>query len=144
MSYNAKNYTEQGGNKTIIGGELEIKSGATLKLEEGAEVQGLPAGGTKLYMHKLTVGSYPNQKVLKFITTNPEKITVKGTSLINYLSDDEVVFKSFQGSTIFRFGYKGTNNMTAYYFTMNSDTGVTSTETTQFDSNSYVDTVTEL
>ncbi len=34
MSYNAKNYTEQGGNKTVIGGTLEIK--------EGAEVTGLP------------------------------------------------------------------------------------------------------
>ncbi len=35
MSYNAKNYTEQGGEKTVIGGELEIK--------EGAKVTGLPA-----------------------------------------------------------------------------------------------------
>jgi hypothetical protein len=34
MSYNAKNYTEQGGEKTIIGGELVI--------EEGAKVTGLP------------------------------------------------------------------------------------------------------
>src|SRR5574344_1096515 len=35
MSYNAKNYTEQGGEKTIIGGRLEIK--------EGASVTGLPS-----------------------------------------------------------------------------------------------------
>ena len=34
MSYNAKNYTEQGGEKTIIGGTLEIK--------EEASVTGLP------------------------------------------------------------------------------------------------------
>ena len=33
MSYNAKNYTEQGGEKTVIGGELVI--------EEGAKVTGL-------------------------------------------------------------------------------------------------------
>lgn len=33
--YNAKNYTEQGGEKTVIGGTLEIK--------EGASVTGLPA-----------------------------------------------------------------------------------------------------
>ena len=33
--YNAKNYTEQGGEKTIIGGTLEIK--------EGASVTGLPS-----------------------------------------------------------------------------------------------------
>ena len=35
MSYNAKNYTEQGGDVTHIGGKLII--------EEGAEVEGLPA-----------------------------------------------------------------------------------------------------
>ena len=34
MSYNAKNYTEQGGEKTVIGGELVI--------EEWAKVTGLP------------------------------------------------------------------------------------------------------
>ena len=35
MSYNAKNYTEQGGEKTVIGGTLEIK--------EGASITGLPS-----------------------------------------------------------------------------------------------------
>jgi len=35
VSYNTKNYTEQGGEKTVIGGTLEIK--------EGASVTGLPA-----------------------------------------------------------------------------------------------------
>ena len=30
MSYNAKNYTEQGGEKTVIGGTLEISAGATV------------------------------------------------------------------------------------------------------------------
>lgn len=34
MSYNTKNYTEQGGEKTVIGGTLEFK--------EGASVTGLP------------------------------------------------------------------------------------------------------
>ncbi|NCB92214.1 MAG: Head fiber protein [Clostridia bacterium] len=38
MSYNAKNYTEQGGEKTVIGGMLEIK--------EGASVTGLPSSFT--------------------------------------------------------------------------------------------------
>lgn len=36
MGYNAKNYTEQGGDVTHIGGKLII--------EEGAEVEGLPGG----------------------------------------------------------------------------------------------------
>ena len=35
MSYSTKNYTEQGGEKTVIGGTLEIK--------EGASVTGLPS-----------------------------------------------------------------------------------------------------
>ena len=30
MNYNTKNYTEQGGEKTVIGGTLEIKEGATI------------------------------------------------------------------------------------------------------------------
>jgi len=30
MSYNTKNYTEQGGEKTVIGGTLEIKEGASV------------------------------------------------------------------------------------------------------------------
>ena len=30
MSYNTKNYTEQGGGKTVIGGTLEIKDEATV------------------------------------------------------------------------------------------------------------------
>jgi hypothetical protein len=35
MEYNTKNYTEQGGEKTVIGGTLEIK--------EGASITGLPS-----------------------------------------------------------------------------------------------------
>ena len=38
MSYNVKNYTEQGGEVTHIGGELVI--------EEGASVEGLPSSFT--------------------------------------------------------------------------------------------------
>lgn len=35
MSYNTKNYTEQGGEKTVIGG--------TMKIKQRASVTGLPA-----------------------------------------------------------------------------------------------------
>ena len=38
MSYTTKNYTDKGGNRTVIGGELEIR--------EGARISGLPSGGT--------------------------------------------------------------------------------------------------
>ena len=38
--YSAKNYTEQGGEKTVIGGEIVIKGKMTVA--EGAETTGLP------------------------------------------------------------------------------------------------------
>lgn len=41
MSYNTKNYTEQNGEKTVIGGTLEIKNGATIEVKDGANVVGL-------------------------------------------------------------------------------------------------------
>lgn len=41
MSYNSKNYTEQGGERTVISGELVIKAGAKLIFEEGAEQEGV-------------------------------------------------------------------------------------------------------
>ena len=47
MSYNVKNYTEQGGEKTIIGGTLEIK--------EGASLQGLPSADNQAASSATTV-----------------------------------------------------------------------------------------
>ncbi len=47
MSYNVKNYTEQGGEKTVIGGTLEVSDGATvtiggtLEVSDGATVTGI-------------------------------------------------------------------------------------------------------
>lgn len=45
MSYNTKNYTEQGGEKTVIGGTLEIKEGATVT---GLTSTAAPASETSL------------------------------------------------------------------------------------------------
>lgn len=39
MTYNAKNYTEQGGEKTIIGGTIEVSG--TLTVADGATVTGI-------------------------------------------------------------------------------------------------------
>lgn len=39
MSYNTPNYTEQGGAKTVIGGEIEILG--TLTIDDGATVAGV-------------------------------------------------------------------------------------------------------
>jgi hypothetical protein len=38
---NVKNYTEQGGEKTVIGGELEITASGKLTIVEGASVEGV-------------------------------------------------------------------------------------------------------
>ena len=40
MSYTVKNYTEQGGDVTHIGGKLII--------EEGASIEGLPSSGSEM------------------------------------------------------------------------------------------------
>ena len=45
--YNAKNYTEQGGEKTIIGGTLEIK--------QGASVTGLPVAANQANSEATTI-----------------------------------------------------------------------------------------
>lgn len=41
MSYNSKNYTAQGGDKTVIGGEIEILAGGKIKVANDATVEGL-------------------------------------------------------------------------------------------------------
>lgn len=38
---NIKNYTEQGGERTVIGGSLEITAGGQLTIAEGASVEGV-------------------------------------------------------------------------------------------------------
>lgn len=38
---NVKNYTEQGGERTVIGGQLEIAAGGTLTIAEGSTVEGV-------------------------------------------------------------------------------------------------------
>jgi len=40
-TYNTKNYTEQGGDVTHIGGKLVIESGGKLVIESGAVVEGI-------------------------------------------------------------------------------------------------------
>lgn len=47
MAFNAKNYTEPGGARTVIGGELIIEAGAKLIALPGSSVEGLGgANGT--------------------------------------------------------------------------------------------------
>ena len=80
MGYNTKNYTEQGGEKTVIGGTLEIK--------EGASVTGLSAdpllpatdttlGGVKAAVKTETdtVSVAVDEDGTLYVPTYPEAIT---------------------------------------------------------------------
>ena len=44
MGYNTKNHREQGGEKTVIGGEVILAAGSKLTIEAGAVIEGLSAG----------------------------------------------------------------------------------------------------
>ena len=59
MSYNIKNYTEQGGEKTVIGGTLEIKEGAELAGFPKAENQ---ADSTATTISGFSTGANPTNQ----------------------------------------------------------------------------------
>ena len=42
MGYNTKNYREQGGEKTVIGGEGILAAKAMLTIDSAAIIEGLP------------------------------------------------------------------------------------------------------
>ena len=75
MSYNAKNYTEQGGEKTVIGGELEILSGAKIKADEGAEVEGFGGSGGE---YELPIATQDTLGGVKAGTSGPVRIDNDG------------------------------------------------------------------
>ena len=75
MSYNTKNYTEQGGEKTLIGGELEILPGATIKADEGATVEGFGGGGEP---YVLPIATQETLGGVKAATSGPVRIDNDG------------------------------------------------------------------
>ena len=54
MSHNTPNYTEQGGAKTVIGGEIEVTG--TLNLAEGATLTGVLDASAATVVNDLTTG----------------------------------------------------------------------------------------
>ncbi len=44
MSYNTKNYREQGGEKTVIGGEVILAATSKVTIDPAAVIEGLPGG----------------------------------------------------------------------------------------------------
>ena len=58
--YNTKNYTEAGGERTVIGGELEILDGAKVMIHTGAEmleIEDTPVPGPEDIEEEEDVGS---------------------------------------------------------------------------------------
>ena len=74
MSYNVKNRTEQGGEKTVIGGTLEVLPGATIVADEGATVEGF--GGGSEYV--LPIASQETLGGVKAGTSGPVRIDENG------------------------------------------------------------------
>ncbi len=44
MSYNTRNHREQGGGRTIIGGEVILAANAKVTIDPAAVIEGLPDG----------------------------------------------------------------------------------------------------
>ena len=57
MGYNTNNYTEQGGDKTVIGGVLEVKDGGLIKIKEGALITGLPIASNQVNSTATTISA---------------------------------------------------------------------------------------
>ena len=70
MSYNAKNYTEQGGDVTHIGGKLII--------EEGATVEGLPSSGEAYTLPTASASTLGGVKVGSGLTITDGVLSADG------------------------------------------------------------------
>ena len=44
MGYNTKNYRQQGGEKTVIGGEVILAATSKVTIDPAAVIEGLPSG----------------------------------------------------------------------------------------------------
>lgn len=105
MSYNTKNYTEQGGDKTVIGGTLEIKQGATVVgLSSSSEITA--ATKTKLGGIKAdskaetdTVGVKIGTDQKLYVPTYPDavNIPVAENQALSTAEDIEALVTDFNG-----------------------------------------------
>lgn len=99
MAYNTKNYTEQGGEKTVIGGELNIKGEGQLTFEgtklipanyqsnsEATTIAGLVVDFNKLLAKLKAAGVMAAVAPVIAILTQPADITVTEGSIIESLA----------------------------------------------------------
>jgi len=99
MGYNTKNYTEQGGDKTVIGGEITIAGDGKLTFEgdplskafyqsdsEAVDTAGLVSDFNKLLGKLRTAGVMLSDAPLISILTQPEDVAVIEGSITESLT----------------------------------------------------------
>lgn len=109
MSYNALNYTEQGGEKTVIGGTLEVLDGATVTGITGvaATANATTLGGIKASPRgagdtvEVKIDSTSSKLYVPTYPTVPEEATtetagiVKMAANVEKITGDTVTVKKF-------------------------------------------------
>ena len=94
MSYNTKNYTVQGGEKTVIGGTLEIK--------EGASVTGLPSAPNQAASTATNVAGLKDDlnALLSYESLNPAQGTHKWVAILITTGLPAITAVKYNGSQL--------------------------------------------
>ncbi len=104
MSYNASNYTEQGGARTVIGGSLDVVSGGDLDIESGgslklagtavtataAEINAIAGGGLSAaelgVLDGVTAGTVTASKAL-VVSSDKDIASLRRITVTGYVAD---------------------------------------------------------
>ena len=137
MSYNTKNYTEQGGDKTVIGGTLEIKKGASVTGLPAAKnqaastattVAGLKDNFNELLL-KLKESGYMvpddwNVSVAKISTPSGEELIANQSKVTDISIEDDVITVSVNVDELVAFPSSNLEQGTHKWIGMNITTGL--------------------
>lgn len=85
--YNVKNYTEPGGEKTVIGGTLEIK--------EGAQVTGLPSSGGSGEADLGFPKIFTSDGIVKLTADDPLQVVIQDMNIVRYALIANGIFHGF-------------------------------------------------
>ena len=137
MSYSTKNYTEQGGEKTVIGGTLEIKKGASVKGLPAAKnqaastattVAGLKDNFNELLL-KLKDSGYMvpddwNVSVAKISTPSGEELIANQSKITDISLKDDIITVSVDVDELVAFPSSNPAQGTHKWIGMNITTGL--------------------
>jgi len=137
MSYNTKNYTEQGGDKTVIGGTLEIKKGASVTGLPAAKnqaastattVAGLKDNFNELLLKLKDVGYMEtdtwNVSVAKISTPSGEELIANQSKVTDISIEDDVITVSVDVDELVAFPSSNPAKGTHKWIGMNITTGL--------------------